>query len=111
MLKSARHTTSRSLSRLGMRSSESWPEYIRWLVSLSNIGRLNSLKCCFGKKQVHDIITIANYEIPRTRPYRTPRESNAVSSHIPHPNGDETPLVSVIICTYNRPDYLAKAIA
>ena len=24
---------------------------------------------------------------------------------------DETPLVSVIICTYNRPDYLAKAIA
>src|SRR5260370_16778940 len=23
----------------------------------------------------------------------------------------ETPLVSVIICTYNRPDYLAKAIA
>jgi glycosyltransferase involved in cell wall biosynthesis len=26
-------------------------------------------------------------------------------------NGDKTPLVSVIICTYNRPDYLSKAIS
>ena len=63
------------------------------------------------KTASHDIITIANYEIPRTRPRRMLRESNAVSQFVAHPKGDEMPLVSVIICTYNRPDYLAKALA
>jgi len=38
-------------------------------------------------------------------------ENKIVASSVVHPSNDKTPLVSVVICTYNRPDYLAKAIA